>query len=106
MPFRFGVILLFAIIFSLIKSIDSGSEILNILIILFEIIISIVIGYLWNYIKSFLNISINKYIKYFLLVIIGFSAFVFSDYIRESHYLKIKIILSHFNMYGLRNICN
>ena len=38
----FGVILLFAIIFSLIKSIDSGSlEILNLLLILFEIIISI-----------------------------------------------------------------
>ena len=37
----FGVILLFAIIFSLIKSIDSGSlEILNLLLILFEIVIS------------------------------------------------------------------
>ncbi len=87
----FGVILLFAIIFSLIKSIDSGSlEILNILIILFEIIISIVIGFIYGIILNlFLNISINKYIKYFLLVIIGFSAFVFSDYIREISLLLI-----------------
>ena len=41
----FGVILLFAIIFSLIKSIDSGSlQILSMIIIIFEIIISVLKG--------------------------------------------------------------
>ena len=41
----FGVILLFAIIFSLIKSIDSGSlQILSMIIIIFEIVISVFIG--------------------------------------------------------------
>ena len=87
----FGVILLFAIIFSLIKSIDSGSlEIFNIIIIIFEIIISIAIGFIYGIILNlFLNISINKFLKYFLLVIIGFSAFLFSDYIREISLLII-----------------
>ena len=81
----FGVILLFAIIFSLIKSIDSGSlQILSMIIIIFEIIISVLIGFLYGILLNlFLNVSINKYLKYFLLVIVGFSAFVFSDYIRE-----------------------
>ena len=87
----FGVILLFAIIFSLIKSIDSGSlEIFNIIIIIFEIIISIAIGFIYGIILNlFLNISINKLLKYFLLVVIGFSAFLFSDYIREISLLII-----------------
>lgn len=87
----FGVILLFAIIFSLIKSIDSGSlEIFNIIIIIFEIIISIVIGFIYGIILNlFLSISINKFFKYFILVIIGFSAFIFSDYIREISLLII-----------------
>ena len=81
----FGVILLFAIIFSLIKSIDSGSlQILSMIIIIFEIIISVFIGFLYGILLNlFLNVSINKYLKYFLLIIVGFSAFVFSDYIRE-----------------------
>ena len=87
----FGVILLFAIIFSLIKSIDYGSlQFLNILIIIFEIIVSIVAGFIYGIILNlFLNISINKYIKYFLLVIIGFSAFIFSDYIRDISLLSL-----------------
>ena len=81
----FGVILLFAIIFSLIKSIDSGSiQILSMIIIIFEIVISVFIGFVYGILLNlFLNVSINKYLKYFLLVIVGFSAFVFSDYIRE-----------------------
>ena len=81
----FGVILLFAIIFSLIKSIDSGSlQILSMLIIIFEIIISVFIGFVYGILLNlFLNVSINKYLKYFLLIIVGFSAFIFSDYIRE-----------------------
>ena len=87
----FGVILLFAIIFSLIKSIDSGSlEILNLLLILFEIIISIFIGFIYGFILNiFLSVSINKFIKYFLLVIIGFTSFIFSDYIRDISFSAI-----------------
>ena len=87
----FGVILLFAIIFSLIKSIDSGSlEILNLLLILFEIIISIFIGFVYGFILNiFLSVSINKFIKYFLLVIIGFTSFIFSDYIRDLSFSAI-----------------
>ena len=82
----FGVILLFAILFSLIKSVDSGS-VLSIAAsksAIFEVIISVFIGFMYGIILNlFLNVSINKYLKYFLLVIVGFSAFVFSDYIRE-----------------------
>ena len=49
----FGVILLFAIIFSLIKSIDSGSlQILSMIIIIFEIIISVFIGFVYGILLS------------------------------------------------------
>ena len=81
----FGVILLFAIVFSIIKSVDSGTfQFFNIIIIVFEIIISIALGLVYGiFINSYLNISIKKYFKYFLMILIGFSAFLFADYIRE-----------------------
>ena len=81
----FGVILLFAVVFSVVKSIDSGTfQFLNIIIIVFEIIFSILLGLVYGiFINSYLNISIKKYVKYFLLILIGFSAFLFADYVRE-----------------------
>ncbi len=82
----FGVILLFAVVFSIIKSIDLGSfQFYNIIIIIFEIIFSIGFGIVYGiFINNFLNISIKKYFKYFLLILIGFSSFLFASYIREA----------------------
>ena len=81
----FGVILLFAIVFSLIKSIDSGIfQFYNIIIIIFEIIFSIGLGVVYGiFINNYLNFSIKKYVKYILLILIGFSSFLFVSYIRE-----------------------
>ena len=82
----FGVILLFAVVFSIIKSIDLGSfQFYNIIIIIFEIIFSIGFGIVYGiFINNFLNISIKKYFKYFLIILIGFSSFLFASYIREA----------------------
>jgi len=87
----FGVILLFAIVFSLIKSIDSGTfQLYNIIIIVFEIIFSMGLGIAYGIlINSYLNVSIKKHIKYFLLILIGFSSFLLVSYIREVSIISI-----------------
>lgn len=81
----FGVVILFSIIFSFVKSIDSGSfHILSLLYLIFELVFSFLLGIvLGRILNIFLSFSVNKFFKYFLLLLLGYSSFLISYEIRN-----------------------